>query len=270
MANTGTTAYPGALDNYTNVVGTTTYMDDAGYAHSTLHNQVHAAIEIVEATLGTTAATGVIAGWAAGAVAGKKNNDTFGTPTLNAPTIAGIGTVSGTLKTGTYNNIIIGTSQMTGGTVAGAVVSFTDTAPTTNVKARAYLGTNQENLTHDQWTKVLLDTESYDAGGDFASSDFICPVTGYYAVTGKVLWQNCVADKRYLSAIYVNGTSIANGIYQPSAVSLPGYALVSDVAYVAASATISLYAYSESGTVDTVDIGVGAVETYMSIHLLSV
>jgi len=56
MANTGTTVYPGALDNYTNV-GTATYEDDAGFSHVTLHNQVHEAIEAIEATLGTTSGT---------------------------------------------------------------------------------------------------------------------------------------------------------------------------------------------------------------------
>lgn len=53
MANSGTTTYPAALDNYTNVT-TSTYEDDTGFGHDTLHNQVHEAIEAIEATLGIT------------------------------------------------------------------------------------------------------------------------------------------------------------------------------------------------------------------------
>lgn len=119
MANTGTTAYPAALDDYTNV-GTTTYEDDSGYAHTDLHNQVHEAIEAIEETLGTTAATGVIGGWAAGALAAKKNNDTLGSPTINAPTIGGVGTISGTVKSGRIDNTTFGTPALVAPTISGA------------------------------------------------------------------------------------------------------------------------------------------------------
>ncbi len=117
MSNTGTTAYPATLDDYTNV-GTATLENSVGYSHRSLHNQVHEAIEAIEATLGTTAGTSVIAGWSAGAVAAKKNNDTLGTPTLNAATLSGVGTVSGTVVGGAFTN-----PATTGGTITTAVLN---------------------------------------------------------------------------------------------------------------------------------------------------
>jgi hypothetical protein len=65
------------------------------------------------------------------------------------------------------------------------------------------------------WTKMPLDTVSYDPGGNvsLASSRYVCPATGYYLVTGEVTLNPGVAysDQTLVAAIYKNGGQIAAG-----------------------------------------------------------
>ena len=135
------------------------------------------------------------------------------------------------------------------------------------VKSRIYLGTDQENLVSSDWTKVLLDTESYDVGSNFASNKFTVPVNGYYLVTGNVYYKNIVLDKRYQAAIYVNGavvTSCALHASLAASISVPIY----DIIYLNSGDYVELYAVQVSGA-DTVDISSGSSITFMSTHLLS-
>ena len=81
-SNPGTTTYPGTVDDFANV-GTTTYEDDTGYGHQLLHNQVHNAIEAIEAVCGTTAGTSVLKD----VLAGQFVATTAGTETLTNKTI---------------------------------------------------------------------------------------------------------------------------------------------------------------------------------------
>lgn len=144
MANTGTTAYPATLDDYTNV-GTATYEDDSGFAHHTLHNQAHEAIESIESVVGTTAGTGVLTNFSAGDLAARVNNETFGTVditggtiravTLGTPTVTG-----GSWTTPTFNNATLGTPgliapTMTGlGTITGTINSNLTVADAQDIK----------------------------------------------------------------------------------------------------------------------------------------
>jgi hypothetical protein len=106
MANTGTTAYPAALDDFTNV-GTATYEDDAGFGHTDLHNQAHEAIEAIEAVVGTTAGTSVLKNVLAGQfVATTAGTETLTNKTLTSPVIntsfSGTGKATGAeITTGT-------------------------------------------------------------------------------------------------------------------------------------------------------------------------
>lgn len=137
-------------------------------------------------------------------------------------------------------------------------------------KARAYLGTDQLNLTNGTWTKVLLDTESYDIGDDFDTDNnkFIAPVTGYYVISGQVAFMNVIANKRYAIAIRKNATSICEQTVYTGIVGHT-YSAVSDIIYLSTNDEVTLYAISLAG-VNTVDIGAGSHLTYLAIHLLSV
>lgn len=54
------------------------------------------------------------------------------------------------------------------------------------VKVNVYLGTDMVNIPRVTWVKVLLDTENYDTGSDFASNKFIAPVDGHYRISGSI------------------------------------------------------------------------------------
>ena len=137
--------------------------------------------------------------------------------------------------------------------------------------ARAYLGTNQLNIADLTWTKVLLDTETYDPGGNFSTinSRFYAPVSGYYQVNGSVQWGMVVADKRYCAAIAVNGASVAVGDSISSGVWLSNLnCSLSDIIYVAAGNYIELFGWHDSGA-STEDIYATSFRTFLSVHLLS-
>lgn len=138
----------------------------------------------------------------------------------------------------------------------------------TNVKARAYLSANQENLVHDTWTKVLLDAESYDIGNDFASYKFVAPVAGYYFIHGALLLTNVISGKPYDLAIYKNGVVIIT--YSVSSPTTASFCLsISDIQNLAQNDYIELFVRSKANA-DTVDIFGTEMHTFLTIHLLSI
>jgi hypothetical protein len=137
-------------------------------------------------------------------------------------------------------------------------------------KARAYLGSTQNNITDDTSTKVLLSTESYDIGGDFdtANSRFIAPVSGYYLVSGRVGWSSLTADKRASAEIWVNG-GLASQSWQCNGAIVITRIDVTDVLYIESGQSVELYAKQITGT-NTPDILGESSSTFLSIHLLSI
>jgi len=121
MANPGTTKYPAALDDFTNP-GTATYEDATGYEHDLIESQQHDAIEAIQATLGTTAGTSIIAGWSAGDLAcktdgGTVNNAVIGTPTFSAGAI-GFADLAASVK-----SQILSDAATDGGTTAATTLA---------------------------------------------------------------------------------------------------------------------------------------------------
>lgn len=154
-----------------------------------------------------------------------------------------------------------------------SIKAYVDNSVTaTTVKARVYLSSDQLNLTDTVPTKVQLDTESYDTGSNFDNSTnyrFTVPTTGYYLVSATVTYQNLVANKRYTTAIYKNGTrvssvTIGNG-GATDYMSVP----ISDIIYLTSGDYIELYAQVIDTGVNTIDINGSPSQTFMSIHLLS-
>lgn len=116
--------YPGIKDTFTNPVGTNT-LDSPD--HAVMHTNENDAILAIQTTLGTNAGTSVLKNFTAGDLVPKANNQTFGSPLLQSPAIAG-GTISstiqnnGTIVNGVINSGTINTSAFNGGTT-GTVVN---------------------------------------------------------------------------------------------------------------------------------------------------
>lgn len=135
------------------------------------------------------------------------------------------------------------------------------------VGASATLSANQENITDATWTKILLDSETYDVGANFASNKFTAPVNGYYLVNANVEFINLVANKIYASGIYKNGTRIKQTVAcngsDTAGVSCP----ICDVIYLDATEYVELYAWDTVGA-NTVDINNGSANTYLTVTLI--
>ena len=146
------------------------------------------------------------------------------------------------------------TQTLTNKTLTNPAINYTDTAANQNVLVRAYLNSAQTNLVNAEVTLVELDAESFDLGSDFNTTThlFTAPVTGYYQVSSRVGFKNIVADKRYLSYIYINGTIYSVTSTFPS---LAGnlYLSSSDLCYLASIHNRGLYTRSDSGD-NTVDL----------------
>lgn len=170
---------------------------------------------------------------------------------------------TGTITTLTTDTLTVNTALALG-----------DKQVNTNVKARAYLSADQENLSDNTWTKINLNTESYDIGADFdhaTNYKFTTPVAGYYLVSGAVhfVGASVVADKHYGAAIYYDSAVKKYNVSHASLAAILSIPVV-DIIYAAASKDIELYGYHNAG-VDTVDVdGGSAVLTHMAVHLLSV
>jgi len=266
MANPGTSTFPGTIDDFT-APGTGTYEDTSGYEHDLLHAQEQDAVEKIETAIGTTAGTGVLTNFTSGDLAARINNETLGTPAITG---------------GTANNITLGTpltdtiaekTAAAGVTIDGLLIkdgglTLVDTALNMNVKARAYASAAQNDIAQATWTKVVLGTETYDVGGDFASSTFTAPVAGYYQVCANVGFQNGTAGTRVGASIYLQGVAYATG---EANIGADGYGacFVSDIIYVPVGETIDLYCLVIPNA--TTDLLVGSRDlTFMSVHLLSV
>jgi len=143
------------------------------------------------------------------------------------------------------------------------------------IGARAKPATNQENLTNTVQTQVVLGTEVYDDGDNFANNEFTVPVggAGKYKIKGKVSWKgsSIVANKTYVMRIYKNGSG---GVKLLDNTQHAAYSAGDSTANVscfeagtfklAEGDTIQLWARQDSG-VNTVDID--ASLTYLEVIL---
>ena len=120
---------------------------------------------------------------------------------------------------------------------------------------RAYLNASQTNVTDASYTKVLLNAEDFDIGGNFdtTNSRFVAPVNGYYQINGYVGFTEVIANKRYASVIYVNGASARFASMSNGSDTGNLYISNSVLAYVAAGQYVELYAWLSVGA-NTVDV----------------
>lgn len=152
--------------------------------------------------------------------------------------------------------------------IVGLAVDDWEDATGPHQCARAYLSSNQLNLTNSTWTKIQLDTENYDPDSLFDNATnyrFTAEVDGYYQCNAGVGFTSVVADKVYGAAIYKNGSAYAKGLTHSASTSVV-YATVADLIYLEANDYVELYGLHIAG-VSTVDV-IGTTDvTWMSVDL---
>lgn len=135
-------------------------------------------------------------------------------------------------------------------------------------KARAYRGVNY-TFTDGAYTKINLNTESYDTNNNFDSTTdyrYVAPVSGYYQINGSVgLLAGGIAANAI--ALYIDGAIYAKG-NQFTSGSTEIHLTVSDVVYMAAGSYVELWAFSDATSGTNTVLG-GTAITFMSVYLLS-
>ncbi len=147
------------------------------------------------------------------------NGDTSGSIVVQAPAIAGSGTL--TLPTGT-------------GTILAGGPAF------------AAYETNAQTLSSGTYTKMNLTTERFDTNSCFSSSRFTPNVAGYYQISGRISWTP-VSSTYIFSNIFVNGNLLYRGVQVPGN-SQYGGSVVSALVYLNGSTDyVELYGHGQAG-----------------------
>lgn len=176
---------------------------------------------------------------------------------------------------GAPDTVAAGTSgQVLTSNGAGAAPTFqAASGGGSTTSARAYRNTSTQTINNTTWTKVQLNAESYDPGGDFDPTTnyrFTCPTAGKYQVNAFARWSSVsagsVLERRI--AIYKNGS--AHSVHQWPLPASTGFKVgqgISDSIDCASSDYLELYVYHSTGV--SIQIENGETDTYMSIHKLS-
>lgn len=139
-------------------------------------------------------------------------------------------------------------------------------------KARAY-GGNAQTINDNSATQIQLNSESYDPNNNFDTSTYTytVPVTGYYQVNARVFVYDAQV-KIYTLRVYlkINGNDYTQSVQIPASVSAGENGTISDIIYLTAGNTITLYAFVDTTDSGTVVTGTTSEAPYMSIHLLSI
>ena len=128
-----------------------------------------------------------------------------------------------------------------------------------------YLGTSQEDIANETITKIDLDTKITGFGDnieDTVNHEMTPGVAGLYLVIGKVKFTNCVADKSYSAFVYKEGTTQIAMDQVQSASTDNAHPKAVNIVQLTDTDTLDLRAHHNAG-VGTVDVGAGAIETYL-------
>ncbi len=137
--------------------------------------------------------------------------------------------------------------------------------------SRAYLNTQQSDITHQVYTKILFDAESYDIGSDFdvTESTYTVPITGYYQINATMMWgATPQADTRYIMLVYKNGSSVLSSSKHAS-INVFLTTSISDTLHFTAGDGVWIVAYNAHAADDTVDIIDGSQYTWFSIRFIT-
>lgn len=136
-------------------------------------------------------------------------------------------------------------------------------------KARAYRSGTHQAFPNATWTKVQLNTETYDVDGEFdhvTNHRFLVTTTGYYVILASIGTSNFPDQSNLYTAIYKNGVVMAQGKIQCGGINSMGVNTV-DIAYLEAGDFIELWGYQDSGGAEEI-LKYGSW-TFMSIHRVS-
>jgi hypothetical protein len=114
--------------------------------------------------------------------------------------------------------------------------------------AKAYMGGTSQTVSNSTWTKLPINTKSWDTQNEFDTTNnrFTATKAGYYLVLLKAYWDSIADQKICYHAVYKNGASEATQAYQGS-----GPALLQPVSVflikLAAGDYIEFYVFQNSG-----------------------
>lgn len=134
------------------------------------------------------------------------------------------------------------------------------------VGARATLAATLTTTVRSAFTKLALDTETYDVGANFASGKFVAPVNGYYRISAYVYFNNVTDNAVFSAAIYKNNSMLQS--FTSNSTSLAGTEISaggSDEFYLAATDYIELFYYHTD--VVQVDIDGSASSSHLTVVL---
>jgi microcystin-dependent protein len=156
--------------------------------------------------------------------------------------------------------------------VSGAWVDqgFTNRTTAATTAARAYRNAALAIPAVGTWTKVPLDTATFDVGGNLfsaANGRFIAPTTGTYQVNGAATFGlSATGTYTYmLASIWKNGVTYSDPQYCPAVQNYGGVA-VADSVQLNAGDYIELYVYlsGQTGSIIT-----GSTQTFLSVTLVT-
>lgn len=108
---------------------------------------------------------------------------------------------------------------------------------------RAYKSASTQSIPTGVDTKITFDVETFDTGGNFASSRFTAPRAGYYSIKASLFWLNVEANKEYVAQIFKNGSLFTQGKEFSSTPGVSGdfTTQVADLIYLAAGEYIEIF-----------------------------
>lgn len=136
----------------------------------------------------------------------------------------------------------------------------------TKPMARGYSSSAQSNLVNTEATQIVLGGESYDVGGNFASSAFTAPIAGKYRINGCVMFAGVIANKLYAVQLRVGATVLKDNYGHSGLAS--SLSVASEItAQLSAGQVVTLWAISFSGD-NTVDIQTGERYTHLEVEFI--
>jgi len=241
-------------------------------SHASQHADVNDAVEALEAKVGkdgsavTTSHDYKLSGvTGTDKAASLTGTETFTNKTLTSPRInENVAVTATATELNKLDGVTATTAELNitdGGSADGKVLNVQS-------KCYAYLSADQEDVATATATKILLDSELYDAGGNFADYKFTAPISGYYLVVGQVGFVNAgvTADKSYHGMLYVNGAQYGKckGGSHSSHIAFMVDS-VPAVVYMDAESYLELYVIHYAG----VNRNIESDMTYLCVHLLS-
>jgi hypothetical protein len=129
-----------------------------------------------------------------------------------------------------YTSLQTNTIAPSAGTVNSAQLGTITTIPTTSANTitlpaatgtmmvsgnmpafSAYAGTTTTSCSNGTFTKIVFDTEEFDTNNNFATSQFLPTVAGYYQINASVSF--ATAFTNLLICLYKNNSEYKRGVY---------------------------------------------------------